>query len=29
MSKSDMIEVEGTVAEVLPNTTFKRKAQDE
>ena len=23
MSKSDMIEVEGTVAEVLPNTTFK------
>ena len=23
MSKSDMIEVEGTVVEVLPNTTFK------
>ncbi len=23
MSKSDMIEVEGTVAEVLPNTIFK------
>jgi translation initiation factor IF-1 len=23
MSKSDMLEVEGTVVEVLPNTTFR------
>lgn len=28
MSKSDMIEVEGTVAEVLPNTTFRVKLQN-
>ena len=28
MSKSDMIEVEGTVAEVLPNTTFKVELQN-
>ena len=27
MSKSDMIEVEGTVIEVLPNTTFKVSLQ--
>ena len=28
MSKSDMIEVEGTVVEVLPNTTFKVTLQN-
>ena len=28
MSKSDMIEVEGTVIEVLPNTTFKVSLQN-
>ena len=28
MSKSDMIEVEGTVVEVLPNTTFKVSLQN-
>ncbi len=28
MSKSDMIEVEGTVTEVLPNTTFKVSLQN-
>ena len=29
MSKSDMIEVEGTVVEVLPNTTFKVTLQND
>ena len=29
MSKSDMIEVEGTVVEVLPNTTFKVALQND
>ena len=29
MSKSDMIEVEGTVVEVLPNTTFKETLQND
>ncbi|MGN0527495.1 MAG: translation initiation factor IF-1 [Eubacterium sp.] len=28
MSKSDMIEVEGTVVEALPNTTFKVELQN-
>ena len=28
MSKSDMIEVEGTVVEALPNTTFKVSLQN-
>ena len=28
MTKSDMIEVEGTVTEVLPNTTFKVSLQN-
>ena len=29
MSKSDMIEVEGTVVEALPNTTFKVALQND
>lgn len=29
MSKSDMIEVENTVVEVLPNTTFKVTLQND
>ena len=29
MSKSDMIEVEGTVVELLPNTTFKVALQND